>query len=244
MGAMPLMLAALAFSPQAVRERPAGAGLVSHPSPCAGRVRTAPAALVYAPAMPLQSAVELPLSRLLGLSIERLRLWWDSLSPAALGTFAVVSAAAIGGDFLSQVYEGSWAAAGWNAERTLRFLFVRICCNAPAYSMWLRCLERLTHRTPRALRIPVKLGLDCFVWTPLWHLLFFTTITVMSGSVGIEQALRQTLQKMATSLPASWSFWLPVQLVTFSVCPMQYRLMFVSVISFVWNAILSTLAAA
>jgi len=243
MGAMPLMLAALAFSPQAVRERQAGAGLVSHPSPSAGRIHIAPAAVVYAPAM-YSHSLELPLSRLFGISVERLRAWWDGISPATLSTVAVVSAAAVGGDLLSQFYEGSLAAAGWNAERTLRFLFVRVCVNAPLYSTWLRWLEQITGSTPRAVRVPCKLALDCFVYTPMWHLLFFTTMTVISGAAAFEPALRQTLHKMCTSLPASWSFWLPVQLVTFSMCPLQYRLMFVSVISFVWNAILSTLASA
>jgi protein Mpv17 len=261
MGAMPLMLAALAFSPQAVRERQAGAGLVSHPSPSTGRIHIAPAAVVYAPAM-YSHSLELPLSRLFGISVERLRAWWDGISPATLSTVAVVSAAAVGGDLralpatsnrtfrasaslsvglratVSQFYEGSLAAAGWNAERTLRFLFVRVCVNAPLYSTWLRWLEQITGSTP------CKLALDCFVYTPMWHLLFFTSMTVISGAATFEPALRQTLHKMCTSLPASWSFWLPVQLVTFSMCPLQYRLMFVSVISFVWNAILSTLASA
>jgi hypothetical protein len=40
-----------------------------------------------------------------------------------------------------------------------------------------------------------------------------------------------------------WSIWLPVQCLTFSVVPAQYRVVFVAAISFLWVILLSAISA-
>lgn len=158
----------------------------------------------------------------------------------AITTLAVTSVAALGGDLLAQGVAG----APWSAARAMRFWAVRVLFAAPIYGAWLRFLERLTRRVPKGgARTTAKVALDNFVYSPIYQLLFFALMAFIEGRSPVV-SMRGALKLMPTTLPASWKFWIPAQIVTFAVLPLQLRVAWVHGLGLLWNAVMSTFAAA
>ena len=87
----------------------------------------------------------------------------------------------------------------------------------------------------------VRMSADQFIIAPLFLSLFF------GYNVVLEQPRAQRMMawkgKMRASyyevLKANWKVWPAVQCLNFSIVPLEYRLLFVNVISLGWNAYLS-----
>lgn len=158
-------------------------------------------------------------------------------------TLLTVTAAAVGGDLLAQAAAGSLVVE-WDSQRTLRFWAVRALCAAPIYAAWVNLLERINAVVPEGggLRTATKVVLDSFAYSPIYQLCFFSALACAEGC-SPALALRRTLRMLPRSLMASWSFWVPVQVFTFAVCPPQLRVAWVHGVGLVWNAVLSALNA-
>tara|TARA_B110001452_G_scaffold206096_1_gene176161 strand:- start:314 stop:997 length:684 start_codon:yes stop_codon:yes gene_type:complete len=155
-------------------------------------------------------------------------------------TLAVTSIAALSGDLIAQGVAG----APWSAARMLRFWAVRCLFAAPIYGVWLRFLERLTSRVPKgAGRTTTQVALDALVYTPIYQLIFFALMAFIEGRSPIV-SMRGALKLMPATIPASWKFWIPAQIVTFAVLPLQFRVAWVHGLGLLWNAVMSTFAAA
>ena len=164
----------------------------------------------------------------------------SSTSQAVLTTLLTVSVAAVGGDLLSQTTEGSL----WDPLRTLRFAAVRVLCAAPLYAAWLHVLEQVGQLVPRGgCRTTAKVVLDCFVYSPVYQLLFFSCMAAADGYAP-NAAFRRSLLMLPETLLASWKFWVPVQAVTFAACPLHLRVAWVHAVGLVWNAVMSSFAVA
>lgn len=144
------------------------------------------------------------------------------------------------GDLLMQCLEQGSLLNGYNLRRTLRFLLFRICFAVPTYTYWLRLLEALPAARVPLLAAATRAFADCGLYTPFYHLVFFATMHVWEGGT-LEAGYARAFAMLPTSVPASWSFWIPVQMLTFSVVPSYMRLTFVNSVSLLWNAVMSGL---
>ena len=114
-----------------------------------------------------------------------------------------VAVLAATGDCLAQWREATLEGAGGMTEldpaRTGHFVFWRLVVYLPLYSSWIYFMEWLFPPLPahgsalqRYARVAIKVVGDIFVWTPIQHVLMFTTLTALEGravSEGIERAL-------------------------------------------------------
>jgi len=155
-----------------------------------------------------------------------------------LRTALTVTLTAIGGDLLSQSIEGSYSAL-----RTLRFTIFRVCCTMPIYGAWVALAEKLNRLVPRQGRPVAKTLAECVIYTPLYHIFFFCAMGLSEGRP-MADSLGRCIHMLPTTLPASWKFWIPIQLFTYSACPLQWRVAWVNVVSLIWNAIMSSFNAA
>jgi len=121
--------------------------------------------------------------------------------------------------------------------RTSRLAFYGGCIFAPIASRWYILLERIPFKSRPAL-IASKVCLDQFVLTPAIVGLFFTSMTILEGK-GTYEIRRRLETTWQPTIIKNWTVFIPVQLLNFSVVPVQYRLLLVNFVSLFWNAYLS-----
>ena len=94
---------------------------------------------------------------------------------------------------------------------------------------------------PAVVRTVLNQGLAIpFIYYPL----FFLSLAVVNNEKPLVRAvLRRARTTWRVALWANWRFWIPVQLVQFSVIATKYRVYFCLAAGVVWNAILSSIEA-
>lgn len=113
--------------------------------------------------------------------------------------------------------------------------------NGPAGHAWYHFLDKLV-KVGGAKGIISKLILDQAVFTPPFIACFFVWQQALSGD-GMREAFDTAKENLWPTLKVNWSFWSVAHLATFSVVPLEYRVLFVNVKNFVWGGFLSAVAS-
>ena len=122
--------------------------------------------------------------------------------------------------------------------RTLRFVAFRVAIVAPLYTAWVAALSALPLSRPPLQTAIIRSALDNIIFSPPLHVAFFTTMAWWEGS-DAEEALYRSVMMLPRSLPASWTFWVPTQILTYGLVPAHMRVAFVQATSLAWNSIMS-----
>lgn len=134
------------------------------------------------------------------------------------------------GDVLQQRLRGG--PADW--RQTGRVATLAVTFQANFSYMWLRLLERaLPGRTPRA--ILAKVVCDQMVGGPVALSIFYTGMSVLQGKDDIFGDLKK---KFWNTYMAALMYWPFVQLVNFSLVPIQWRTTCSGLSAFLWATFL------
>ena len=128
----------------------------------------------------------------------------------------------------------------YDMARTARFLLFRVALVAPLYTMWLSTLEALPlAHLPPIQKAAVMGAMDLLLFSPPLHCTFFASQALWEGEDAAE-AFQRCASMLPKTLPVSWCFWAPTQLITFSVVPPPLRVAFVNSASLAWNTVMSS----
>ena len=106
----------------------------------------------------------------------------------------------------------------------------------------LRSPPRVAPKTSAAFNRQVLT--DQFVLTPLVCLPVAYVFKAVAFRYGVNEGLRRYLADAQRDLLLKyWLIWGPVQCLTFSVVPAQWRIPFIACVSFVWTFILSSISS-
>ena len=142
---------------------------------------------------------------------------------------------AVGGDAFMQILDQS---SSYDYLRTLRFVIYRVAVVVPLYSAWMALLNKASLPGSPLQQAAAKAILDNLFFSPPAQLLFYTAMALLEGKSG-QVALQRCASMMPKSLPASWVFWGPTQLVCFALIPPHLRVAFVQAAGFIWNIFMS-----
>ena len=142
-------------------------------------------------------------------------------------------------DVACQVIEGARSVGEWEAARTARFDLYRVCVSWPCYATWLSWMDRVNLSTARRT-VVARLGLDFFIYAPTFQSVFFMSMALLEGQ-SPSRAWERCVETIPHSLPASYAFWLPMQICTFTIIPTHLRIAWVNTGSLLWNVALSFL---
>ncbi|KAF9901331.1 hypothetical protein EC991_006258 [Linnemannia zychae] len=95
--------------------------------------------------------------------------------------------------------------------------------------------SRIMHTLKPGLK---RVAADQILFAPVGLAMLFTGLTVLEGG-SLQQIKDKLNNTFIPTLKANYLVWPMVQLVNFSVMPLQLRLPFVSVVGIAWNAYLS-----
>ncbi|XP_022226125.2 mpv17-like protein isoform X2 [Drosophila obscura] len=80
-----------------------------------------------------------------------------------------------------------------------------------------------------------KLVLDQFILTPYLLIIFYAGMSIMEGS---EDILLELREKFVPTFVRSCIFWLPVQVLNFSLVAPRFRVIYMGVCGLIWVNIL------
>lgn len=141
------------------------------------------------------------------------------------------------GDSLAQCIEQRTSSSQWDASRAGRFSAYRMMTTIP-YIGWVQVLERLSALLPSRRAVVAKVALDCFVYTPAVQSCFYMWMACSEG-LSLSASFERVCTMVPVSVPASWIFWVPCQILNFALVPVAMRVNVVNALNVVWLAALS-----
>ncbi|XP_014256881.1 protein sym-1-like [Cimex lectularius] len=139
-------------------------------------------------------------------------------------TTAVLAAA---GDGIAQVV---FERKKYDGARTMR-MFIFGAMIGPVVTKWYRYLDSVVGHELTAKRLAVKLATDQILFAPACQSLSISFVALLEGKRVVEE-VRTNFKDV---LLASYKIWPFVQVLNFSLVPLQYRTLFVQVVALGWN---------
>lgn len=127
--------------------------------------------------------------------------------------------------------------------RTFRMCFHGGVIFAPMVSQWYKLINNKISIPGRPFaEALVRMTADQTIWAPFGIASFYVSMGVLQGHSwdNIKDELRS---KYYTTMVGNYMVWPAVQIVNFRFMPLEYRLLFVNVVSIAWNTFLSWFSA-
>jgi hypothetical protein len=118
---------------------------------------------------------------------------------------------------------------------------VGLCYSGPIGHAWFATLERLVRIRHQVGSVAVKLCCDQSM-VPVIISGYFVTRGTFEGK-SLAEIYSQLQSRLATATIAAWQFWPAVNLISFSVVPVMYRVLFGNISALFWNARLSSISS-
>lgn len=159
-----------------------------------------------------------------------------ALETAPLLTKCVTATCIIGaGDAAAQAIEGDIDPA-----RVARWGLFGLVLQAPWNHYYQNAIEAALPSTvdPWTARTALKVGIDQFVQAPIFTVLIFYFFAVIEKR-GLLAATDQVRRELRATLLKNWIIFVPATVVNFAFIPLDFRVLFINCVFFVWVIILS-----
>ncbi|KAK9235842.1 hypothetical protein V1525DRAFT_408653 [Lipomyces kononenkoae] len=172
--------------------------------------------------------------------------WYNArLAARPLLTNCVTTAFLFGtGDAVAQTLSPDPALNGrYDYVRTARMCFHGGVVFAPVVSQWYKLISsRIVIPGRPMLEALARMTVDQTVWAPFGLASFYVSMGVLQLH-SWDQIKEELRTKWWRTMIGNYAVWPAVQFVNFRLIPLDYRLMFVNIISIGWNAFLSWFSA-
>ncbi|QCD97110.1 protein sym-1 [Vigna unguiculata] len=140
----------------------------------------------------------------------------------------------LGGDLICQLAIDQ--VQSLDLKRTFVFSFLGFALVGPTLHFWYLYLSKLV-TLPGASGALLRLGLDQFLFSPIFIGVFLATLVTLEGNP--SQAVPKLKQEWFSAVQANWKLWIPFQFLNFRFVPQQFQVLAANVIALAWNVILS-----
>lgn len=144
-------------------------------------------------------------------------------------------------DYLAQRLENKQGKTKFDWPRTFTSAAVGLFCFGPAAHAWYQMIFRVFPGTG-LLSTLQKASMGQLFFGPSFTCIFFAASLLQTGQFSLGSWLR----KIRSDLPGTWvsglCFWPLVDLVSYSLIPMQFIPLFVNICSLIWTIYLSSVA--
>eukprot|EP00961_Rhodomonas_salina_P293658 3933928-Rhodomonas_salina.1 len=134
----------------------------------------------------------------------------------------------------------------WDIGRTARQGMFGAVIAAPICHLWFPMLEKLVPLTGQGLEllshVAERVMVDQLLSGPVNLVLFLTWMSYLED-FNARKAVQKCKDAMPTLYPKSLMTWVPVHMLTFSVVPDEYRVLWIGLVSILWGAVLSATAS-
>eukprot|EP00545_Synedropsis_sp_CCMP1620_P012762 CAMPEP_0119032540 /NCGR_PEP_ID=MMETSP1176-20130426/42102_1 /TAXON_ID=265551 /ORGANISM="Synedropsis recta cf, Strain CCMP1620" /LENGTH=156 /DNA_ID=CAMNT_0006988953 /DNA_START=216 /DNA_END=686 /DNA_ORIENTATION=- len=122
--------------------------------------------------------------------------------------------------------------------RSSHIMMTGFAYSGPISHYWFALLERIVTIDNPVLGLIFRLALDALIFSPFTIAGYFTVRTLLEGKgcPAIRIKLERTWRK---AVLAAWKFWPAVNVVTFWLVPLPYRVLYVNIMALLWTGYLS-----
>ncbi|KAK9450427.1 uncharacterized protein V1518DRAFT_432237 [Limtongia smithiae] len=144
------------------------------------------------------------------------------------------------GDFIAQRASPDRERDGkYDYVRTARMCFHGGVVFAPVVSQWYRLISTRIVLPGRPMaEACLRMAADQLVWAPVGLASFYVSMGVLQLH-SWKQIKEELRTKWYPTMVGNYMVWPAVQVLNFRLIPLDYRLMFVNIVSIAWNAFLS-----
>lgn len=151
-----------------------------------------------------------------------------------LSTKASTSCFLVGtGDIFSQSFEGNHKLDVMRTSRMASWGFIV----APVGHGWYWLLDELV-KIGGVRGLGLKLLLDQGVFTPPLTVVYFMYQHILRGD-SFQESFAAVRRQLMPTLKVNWCYWSAAHVITFTLIPLEYRVLFVSFKNFLWAGFLS-----
>jgi protein Mpv17 len=108
----------------------------------------------------------------------------------------------------------------------------------PCLFSWYKILDRIPFSQKRWPSVVQKMLVDQIIFAPFINCVFFIANGILDGK-SKAQISTEIDSKYKHTLVSNWTLWPFVQIFTFGMIPLNYRILFVSSVGVGWNTYLS-----
>lgn len=134
----------------------------------------------------------------------------------------------------------------WDVERTARQGMFGALVGAPICHFWFPMLEQLVPLTGDGFElfshVAERVMVDQLLSGPINLILFLSWMSYLED-FSATKAMQKCADEMPTLYPKALMTWVPVHMLTFSVIPDEYRVLWIGLVSILWGAVLSDSAS-
>lgn len=123
-------------------------------------------------------------------------------------------------------------------SRMLQVAITGLTWSGPVQHWWFGTLDKMVNISDPYLRLFVKLFFDAIIFSPLTIFGYFTWRSVLEGS-GIKGAKDKLSTRFTSTVIGAWKFWPFVNVINFSLVPLQFRVLYSNVLSLFWTGYLT-----
>jgi hypothetical protein len=125
-------------------------------------------------------------------------------------------------------------------ERLLHASVTGLVWSGPVTHFWYKILfgKLVTFKDP-ILALVAQIFLDAIIFSPVTVSGYFAVRSILEGSgwKGIREKLST---RLFTTVMGAWKFWPAVNIVNFSIVPLEFRVLYMNVLSVFWSGYLTS----
>nr|XP_022318927.1 mpv17-like protein 2 [Crassostrea virginica] len=145
------------------------------------------------------------------------------------------------GDAITQNLEIAMNKEGtqkYSLQRTKRMLAVGLALGPFGHLWYSKLVDRLVPGVASTQTALKKILADQIVAGPFFCSAFFFGMALLEGK-GVNGASEEVKEKFLPVYMIDWCFWPPAQFINFRFLPMEFRVIYVAVLTLCWNTFLS-----
>ena len=123
-------------------------------------------------------------------------------------------------------------------HRTRQVAITGFTWSGPISHTWYAILEHLVTIEDKLVGLILRMLMDAFIFSPIAVVGYFIWRTILEGG-GVNDIVAKLRDSYVNALLASFRFWPCVNIINFSLVPVEYRVLYNNMLSLFWNGYLS-----
>ncbi|KYR00993.1 pmp22 family protein [Tieghemostelium lacteum] len=128
----------------------------------------------------------------------------------------------------------------YNYNRMLTMSAVGLCFSGPVLHYWYQSLDKIVTGQGKIIYLK-KMLVDQLVFAPCVISTFMLIMNVLNGRTLTDAKKQIKNELLYPALAYNWCLWPAAQYISFAIVPLNFRVLYVSVVSVFWNIFLSNL---
>ncbi|XP_074652834.1 peroxisomal membrane protein 2-like [Tubulanus polymorphus] len=158
--------------------------------------------------------------------------YWLQENPVLTKSVSSATIAAVG-DLIAQIIAIKKNRRSFKIRSTAAFAIFGFSVTGPLIHQFYIWLDQLVPKRTKYSSV-LRVLIDRMIFAPPYLLLFFYIVAVLEGHSS-KYAIRKIKDTFWTALKMNWKIWTVFQYVNVNYIPQQYRVLFASMVSLVWN---------